>query len=126
MFVLILTSCHGFCNILTIKRGGGHIVPPLECLRYSWEKIAYRIGSNSNSKFTNICCGHFDTILRSIGCSVKFRWPSAQIGRQKLIFPKIGPNDLFCLEIIYLNHRSRRRKSPQSDFNMGIRLIFLG
>ena len=66
LFFLILTSCHGFCNILTIKRGGGHIVPPLECLRYSWKKIAYRIGSNSNYKFTNMCCGHFDTILHVV------------------------------------------------------------
>ena len=35
-------------------------------------KIDNRTDSNSNFKFINICCGRFDTILRSIRYLVKF------------------------------------------------------
>ena len=52
-------------------------------------KIAIGTDSNSNCKFINIRCRRFETILRSIRYSVKFWRPSARIGRQNSIFPKI-------------------------------------
>jgi hypothetical protein len=64
-------------------------------------KVANRTDSNSNSKFINIRCGHFDTILRSIRYSVKFWRPLVQIGPRNLIFPKIKLANLFSLRMFF-------------------------
>ena len=93
---------------LTLKTVGAHSGPP-SMFTLLMTKIANWTDSNSNCKFINIRCGRFDTILRSIQYSVKFWRPSARIGRQNLIFPKIKPTNLFSLEIFYCNFWSRKK-----------------
>ena len=69
----------------------------------------YRTGSNRIWKFTIVCSGCFDTILRSIRVFFQFCLPSARIEVQNILLLKIKPTILLSFKIIVVNLKSHTR-----------------
>ena len=69
----------------------------------------YRTGSNRIWKFTIVCSGCFDTILRSIRVFFQFCLPSARIEVQNILLLKIKPTILLSFTIIVVNLKSHTR-----------------